>query len=225
MTVRVAAKTTFTITVFLLGLMYLINNYLVLLTEQFPDIIPQIYLALSRWTAASYYAGVFYSGLVVNSLILILLACLLDAIINQKVALGLLSSINIPFLFLVGGIVLLFISQIPILVLGGIFLFMLLLGMHLTIAKLLKTHLKTIGVYNSAYTSSIKGVYRSIRKIIETEISGDSEVNKGNLIDRIALYLPTSLIFVFIIITFISIVVYSISYWEYILHIVQEGLI
>ena len=215
MTVRTTAKTTFTIAVFLLALRYLLNNYSRLLYENFPESIPQIFLAESRFLMAFHQIGTFYPNLVYYSLVLILFACLIDGILNKHVALGLLSSLNALLLFVTVGIILLFIQEINLLMLWGVFLVLITTALYITFSKLLKTQLKVVGVFNSSFNNSFKGVYRSIKKIVEIESSKDDDTYRGNIVDKIVIYSAASLVAVFTVVSLISLIVYAITYWQY----------
>ena len=208
MTVRSTVKTTLTIAVFLLGLRYFMNNYYDLLAQLLP-----IDEALNRWDMAPYYMGAFYPRLVYFSLVLMLFACLFDGMMNRTVALGLLSSIKIPLFFLISGSLLFFYLGTHMFRLWGIVLLLLLWSIYLTFAKLLKTHLKAVGAYDSSHTSSLKGVRLSIKQLIETEKLRDS-TKKGNLIDRIAMYVSLSLVAACVMVALVSVFVFGISYWE-----------
>ena len=214
MTVRTTAKTTFTIAVFLLALRYLLDNYSRLLYENFPESVPQIFLAESRFRMAFHQIGTFYPNLVYYSLVLILFACLIDGILNKHVALGLLSSLNALLLFVTIGVILLFIQGINLLMLWGIFLVLITTVLYITFSKLLITKLKLLGVFNSSFNNSFKGVYQSIRKIVEIESSND-DTYRSNIVDKLAIYSAASMVAVFAVVSLISLIVYVTSYWDY----------
>ena len=215
MTVRTTAKTTCTIAVFLFVLKYLLDNYSRLLYENFPEFIPQIFFAESRFLIAFHQIGTFYPNLVYYSLVLVLFACLIDGILNKHVAFGLMSSLNVLLLFVAIGIIILFIQEINLLMLWGIFLVMLTIMLYITLSKLLKTHLKMVGAYNSNFNNPFKGVYLSIKKIVEIESSKDDITYRGNIVDKIAVYSAASLVAVFTVVSLISLIVYAITYWQY----------
>ena len=214
MTVRSTAKTTFSIAVFLFALRYLLDNYSRLLHGSFPEFSQHILLAESRFLMAFHQIGNFYPGLVYYSLVVVLIACLIDAIFNKHVAFGLFSSLNILLLSVTIGIVMLFIQEINLLMLWGMFLVLTTVMLYITFSKLLITKLKLLGVFNSSFNNSFKGVYRSIRKIVEIESSTD-DTYRGNAIDKLAIYSAASLVAVFTIVSLISLIVYVITYWQY----------
>ena len=215
MTVRKTAAITLSIFVFLFGFGFLIKNYSNLLSENIPEImeyIPAVELRLMPYgNLGNYYPTLF-------SLIMwvILFACLIDGILNKKVAFGLLSSINIPILLFIGTIILLFIEQLSLIRLWGILLLLMLIGLYFTFIKIIRTHMKATGSYNSyRYNNSFKGVYLAVNSIIEDLLTG-REATKCNVIDRVTAYVVASILFVLEIILFISFIVYMITYWSFI---------
>ena len=215
MTVRTTAKTTFSIAVFLFALRYLLNNYSGLLHEGFPGSTQQIFLAESRFLMAFHQIGNFYPNFVYYSLIVVLIACIIDVIMNKHIGLGLLSSLNVLFISVTIGIIMLFIQGINLLLLWGIFLALITTTLYITFSKLIITQLKLVGVFNSSFNNSFKGVYQSIKKIIEIESSNDDDIYKGNTVDKLAIYSAASLVAIFTVVSIISLIVYTVTYWQY----------
>ena len=212
MTVRSTAKTTFSIGLFLLAIWIFLKF--------FPEIMPDIYYYAG---AAPYLIGNFYPGLIKASVILILSAALFEAILRKKAAFGLLSPASIIILLIAGGAVygfsLIDISEylypeIIIIILWALFLLVVLIALGRAFKSLIKTHLTLISKYDRVFDKPFKGIYLAIKKIIEIErFHADG---RGNLIDRIILYLIALTAAVFTIVAFVSVIVYVVTHWQYV---------
>ena len=210
MDVRLTAKTTLTVAVLFFGTGLLLDFYAGLMLEDFSGNMPRIFFTDNRLFVTFHQIGTFYPNFMYVSFYLVMLACIIDGILNKHVALDLLSSLIGYLLFVAIGIIQLSLifGDINILVLWGAFLVLQTTALYLTFTKLLRTRLIMAGAFNSYYNSSIKGVYQSIAKIVEIEFSGD-DTYKGNVVDRIAIYAAASLLAIFTIISLISLMVFA----------------
>jgi len=212
MTVRKITKTTVSVVILFIGFVFFRKYYVELVSKlmsyffHIEEFIPVITARLFP----KMYIGAYYPSLFYFSVVVILIARMLDAIFDNKAALNILSpfvSIIIMTVVITAAIC---IKKINILQLWGGLYFILLIYLHSTFKKMILLS-ESIGSY--ANLKMIKGFFITIKDTIQKAVStGIPNFNKPA--DEAVILLVSAVLLLLEVITLITFIVYLHAYWR-----------
>jgi len=212
MTVRNITKTTVSVVILFIGFIFFRKYYVELVSKlmnyffHIEEFIPVITARLFP----KMYIGAFYPSLFYFSVIVILIARLLDTILDNKAALNILSpfvSIIIMTVVITAAIC---IEKINMLQLWGGLYFILLIYLHSTFKNLILLS-ELIGSYVNL--KMIKGFFVTIKDTIQKAVSTGIP-NFNNPVDETAILLVSAVLLLLEVMTLISFIVYLHAYWR-----------
>jgi len=212
MTVRNITKTTVSVICLIVGFVFFRLYYLNLLIRFLYKISGNDGYAfvIVKRLFPNQFIGAYYPGLFYFCVIVIIAARLIDAILDHKAGLKLLSSFGSPlFLTLIISIILC-IVQINILQLWAVIFLCMIICLHSTLKRLL-LHSETVGNY--ANLKLIKGFFVTIKDAVQ-KIIKNGIWNFNNPVDEITVLSVSTFVLLLDIMAVISFIVYMASYWR-----------
>jgi len=211
MTVRKITKTTLSVLLLITGFVFLRLHYIGLLSRLISKFGKDGYSSvISGRLLPREYIGAYYPGLFYFCVIIIIAVCLIDAILDHKVALKLLSSFGLPLFLAAIVTIALCIKKINILQLWAIFYACMIICLHSTFKKMILCS-ESIGSY--ADLKLIKGFFLTIKntvvKIISTNIK-----NFRNPVDETVILSASFMVLLLELMTVISFGIYLAKYWR-----------
>jgi len=212
MTVRNITKTTLSVLVLITGFVFFSKYYIVLLTRIMHTLfhIEEYAPIVLNKLLPSGYIGSYYPWLFYFSVIVIIAARMLDAILEQKTALKILSPYISPLILTFIISVALCIDKLNMLQLWGIIYFCLLICLHSTFKKIILFS-ESVGSY--ANLKLIKGfvltIKDSISKVISTGIR-----NFNNPVDEAFILFTSAIVLLLELMVLISFIVYMSMHWR-----------
>jgi len=211
MTVRKITKTTLSVIALITGFVFLRLHYVGLLSRLFSKFGNDGYFfIISKRLLPREYMGAYYPGLFYFCVIIIIAVCLLDVILDHKVALNTISSFGLPLFLTVIVTIALCIRKINILQLWAIFYACMIICLHSTFKKMILCS-ESIGSY--ADLKLIKGFFLTIKdtvlKVISTNIK-----DFGNPVDETVILSASFLVLLLEVMAVISFGIYLATYWR-----------
>jgi len=212
MTVRSITKTTLSVVILIIGFVFFRKYYVELLSKLINS-----YLNIEDYASViigklfpKKYIGAYFPALFYCGIIIIIAARMLEAILNYKVAIKILSSFTFP-LFLTAIItVFLCIDKINILQLWAIFYFCMLICLHSTFKKI-SIFSEAVGKYANLklFKGFVITIKDAILKVVSTGIP-----NFSNPIDEAIILLVSAFTLLVEVIVVISFTIYLSMYWR-----------
>ena len=212
MTVRNITKTTLSVIILITGFVFFRLYYVKLLSRLIKlfynndEYVPVI----SGRLLPKEYIGSYYPGLFYFCVIIIIAARLIDAILDHKTALKILSSFSLPLFLTALLSIALCIVKINILQLWAIFYGCVIICLHSTFKKMI---LCSESTESYADLKLFKGFFLTIKRIIRKIISTNIR-NFRNPIDEIVILSASFLVLFSEIIAVISFIIYLAAYWR-----------
>jgi len=212
MTVRKTTITTLSVLVLIAGFVFFRKYYIVLLSRimhtfaHIEEYAPVIFgKLLPNSYISSYYSWLFYF-----SVIVIIVVRMLDAILDQKTGLKILSPYISP-LILTGIIsIALCIVKLNLLQLWGIFYFCLLICLHSTFKRII-IFSESVGSY--ADLKLIKGFVLTVKNAISKAVS-TGITNFNNPVDEAFILFTSAIVLLLELMVLVSFIVYMSTYWR-----------
>jgi len=212
MTVRKITTTTLSVLVLITGFVFFRKYYVLLLSklmDKFFHIEEYAPVILGK-LFPNIYIGSFYPWLFYFCVIVIIAVRMLDAILEQKTGLKILSPYTSPLIMTAITTIALCIDKINLLQLWGIIYFFTLICLHSTFKKII-LHSESVGSY--ANLKLIKGFVLTIKdaisKVINTGIT-----NFNNPIDEIIILFEAAIVLLLEVMVLISFIIYMSKYWR-----------
>jgi len=212
MTVRQTTKTTLSVFALITGLVFFRKYYVVILSRlmhtffHIDDYAPIILGKL----LPNNYIGSYYPWLFYFCVIVIITARMLDAILDEKIALRILSPYVSPLILTVIISIALCIDKLNLLQLWGIFYLLLLICLHSTFKKII-IQSESVGTYVDL--KLIKGFFVTIKDTIESAVSTGIDGFK-NPVDEVIILLTSAVVLLLELMVLISFIVYMSTYWR-----------
>jgi hypothetical protein len=212
MTVRNIAKTTLSVLTLITGFVFFRKYYILLLSKlmaKFYPIEEYAPIILGKLFPNN-YIGSYYPRLFYFCVIIIIAARLLDAILEQKTALKILSPYISPLILTVITTIALCIDKINLLQLWGLIYFFTLICLHSTFKRLI-LHSESVGSY--ANLKLIKGYVLTIKDAISKTVS-TGITNFNNPVDEVFILFESAIVLLLEVMVLISFVVYMSTHWR-----------
>ena len=189
MNVRTATATTFSLIVLIVGLYLLIPE----IRHTLP---PEMWRTLNKWFHSQYYIGVYHSFILFASAWFIVIVGIIDVILNNRVAVALLLSLNVPIILSIITIILLF-FPVNVYIFWGMVYISLILGILWTFRKIISNN------------------HREGQKLIPfiKEIKTGVGTGRNHISDRYIVFGISILLTGVYILLLVSFVIYVIVYW------------
>jgi len=212
MTVRETAKTTVSVVILYIGLIFFRSYYVKLLLKFASFVLSnEEYLSIINGRLLpNKYIGAYFPALFYFGVIVIIAVRAIDAILDKKIALRLLSSFVLPLFLTAVVTIALCIERINLLQLWAIFYVCMIICLHSTFKKIV-IHTESIGSY--ANLKLIKVFFLTIKNTILKVIS--TNIKKfSNPIDEIISLSASALVLLLEVITLISFIIYLTMHWR-----------
>jgi hypothetical protein len=212
MTVRNITKTTLSALLLITGFVFFRKYYILLLSNlmnkffHMEGYAPVIFIKLFP----NNYIGSYYPKLFYFCVIVIIAARMLDAILDQKAAFGILSPYISPLIITAIISIALCIDKLNMLQLWGIFYFFIIICLHSTFKKII-LHSESIDRY--ANLKLIKGFFVTIKDTISKAVSTGIGYF-DNPLDEVIILFTSAVVLLSEIIVLISFIVYMSKYWR-----------
>jgi hypothetical protein len=212
MTVRKTALSTLTVSILITGFiffrLYYINLLSKLMNVFFGD--NEYFSVISERLSPNMHIGAFFPSLFYFCVIVIIIACFINSILDYKIALKIFSSFKSPLILSVIITISLCIFKINILQLWAIFYGCIILCLHSTLKKLL---LQSESTGSYANLKLIKGFFPAIKNTIINAFSTGIR-NYNNPVDEIIVLLSVFLVLLLEVIAIISYFIYFTNHWR-----------
>jgi hypothetical protein len=216
MTVRKITKSTLSVVFLITGFIFFRLHYIELLARLMNSMSGNdgYFSIISERLLPDRYIGNYFPSLFYFCVIIIIAACLINAILDYKVALKMLSSFSFPLFLAVIVTAALCIIKINILQLWAIFYACIIICLHSTFKKLI-LHSEFAGSH--ANLKLINGFISTIKNIILKIISTGCK-NFSNPVDEITILLASSLVLLLEVAALFSYIIYIIIHWRLIFY-------
>ena len=212
MTVRKITKTTLSVFILITGFVFFRKYYILLLSKLMNNIfhIEGYTPIILGKLFPNNYIGSYYPRLFYFCVIVIIAARMLDAILEQKTALKILSPYISPLILTAITTIALCIDKINLLQLWGIIYFFTLICLHSTFKKII-IHSETVGTY--ADLKLIKGFILTIKDAILKAVS-TGITNFNNPVDEAFILFESAIVLLLELMVLISFIIYMSMYWR-----------
>jgi hypothetical protein len=212
MSVRTISKTTLSVLILITGIVFFRLHYIELLLKLiklFADNEEYAPIIIARLFPDN-YIGSFFPSLFYFSVVLIIIARIIDAILYKRTALGVLSPFIFPLILTVIITTALCIEKVNMLQLWAIFYFCILICLHSTFKNIL-LYSESIGA--GANLKLIKGFFLTIKETILNTISTGIKGFNNPVDETTVLSVSTTALLTEIIVV-ISYIIYMTKYWR-----------
>jgi len=212
MTVRDITKTTLAVIILIIGFVFFRLYYVYLLSkfmhliDAYRWYVPVILGRLFPESISAYFPWLFYCGLVI-----LITACIIEAIFEKKTAFGVFSPFKLPLILTVIITAALCINKINILQLWALFYLCILICLHSTFRRIVLLS-ETVGSY--ADLKLIKGFIRTVKDTISEVISTGIKKTGNHKIDEITVLSVSAVVLLAEVFVVISYIVYLAVFWR-----------
>lgn len=212
MTVRKITKTTVSVFILIIGFVFF-RKYYVSLLSKFMDFffhIEEYAFIINEKLFPNKYIGAYFPSLFYCGVIIIMAACMLNAILENKAVFGILSPYIFPLFLLVIITTALCIDKLNMLQLWAVFYFFMLICLHSTFKKII-VYSESTGSYANLklFKGFVLTVKDAILKVVSTGIT-----NFNNPIDEVIVLSIAAINLLLEVFVLISFIVYLSKYWR-----------
>jgi hypothetical protein len=212
MTVRKIAKSTLSVMFFIAGFVFFRLYYINLLSKlmYFFSKGDEYFSVISERLLPNRHIGAYFPSLFYFCVVVTIAACLINAVLEHKVALKMLSSFGFPLFLTVIITIILCITKINILQLWAILYGCIIVCLHSRLKKLL---LQSASAGRYANLKLVKGFFLTIKDII-LQIVSTGIRNFSNPIDETIILSASSLVLLLEVVAIISYIIYFTMHWR-----------
>jgi hypothetical protein len=212
MTVRKITKTTVSVFILITGFVFLRKYYVILLSKlmNFFFHIEEYAPVINDKLFPAKYIGAYFPSLFYYGVIIIIAACMLYVILENKAVFGVLSPFIFPLFLLIIITTAICIDKINMLQLWAIFYFFMLICLHSTFKKII-IYSESTGSYANLklFKSFFLTVKDAVTKVVSTGIT-----NFNNPIDEVIILFIAAINLLLEVMVLISFIVYLLKFWR-----------
>jgi len=212
MTVRKITKTTVSVSILIAGFVFFRKYYISLLSKLMKSFfdIEEYAPIVKEKLFPNNYIGAYFPSLFYCGVIIIMAACMLYVILENKSVFGVLSPFIFPFILLIIITIALCIDKINMLQLWTIFYFFMLICLHSTFKKII---VFSESIESDSNLKLFKGFILTVKDVISNAVStGISYFD--NPVDEVIVLSAAAINLLLEIMVFISFIVYLSKYWR-----------